>query len=157
MRVKSTILLLISLPLIFTQKIQAVEPTSVVIGISYAIKACSFAVLAYSYYFGQENKKITCPCCLGTCSCVIEDPEISQRKKDCARYREAIKEFEKTLQENANTKDFYSYTLLAPVAYVRNVAGYDEKLRASNGQTLREIYHFRELLRENYCTGVEKK
>jgi len=47
--------------------------------------------------------------------------------------------------------------ILAPVSYVRNVAGYDEKLRASNGQALREIYHFRELLREGYCTGVEKK
>ncbi len=155
MRVKPAILFLISLSLIPVKEIRA-EPitlATVAVGVKIVMMVGALGYMLVN----DPNPKTPCPCCLGTCSCVVEDPEITRRKRVCARYREAIKDFERTIQENENTKYFYSYTLLAPVAYVRNIAGYDEKLRSSNGQALREIYHFEELLRERYCVGVEKK
>jgi len=151
MRVKPAILFLISLSLIVPQKIEA-EPFTL------SALACGAIGGAVGLLCGVVHRKIRERAQADLPTVPNNEPdEITVRKRECAKYREAIKEFEKTLQENANTKNFYSYTLLAPVSYVRNVAGYDEKLRASNGQALREIYHFRELLREGYCTGVEKK
>jgi len=156
---KQTILFIVSMSLLFpAPRMQAVDPifTPLLLNITMIFSTYLIHQLMKKGIEVEELKKgINANNNTGQIS-QSNDSDIIQRKTDCARYREAIREFEETLRQNDDAKKFYT-GILAPVGYTRYLLGYDERLKISSAQADKEIRINRDFLKEDYCTEVENK